>query len=543
MVADMTRRFSGPWRIISASTGLVLVLMSLPANSIDAVLEKAVPVIPVDTRIGSARGPELLIEGDKLKLVFYERLESDEDKWRGGRNATPRGFHQRSELSGEYVIAEDGTVSLPMLGRFAGAGLTQDAFLASLSIPFEGLIDRKGFVNVVAIEHRPIYIVGPVKSPGAFKYEAGMTVLHAMALAGGLLEKEPETWQKVEFGREVERLQRNLDRAKRLMARTTVLQAERDSVPVPQGDLASLAGKAVAASLVGEESWQRNLTTLSRGAQENALRTALSNARTDLASRSDRLGPLDATIAMRAERVKGMTNLADRNVIGRPVLIQAQSELGDSQDRRQQALLDLEGARKRVADSERDLERFRLENGLEVSKAAAVAKREATDTLEEGQGLLDVVKALSAEGGPSDGDLEYEIVRRNSGNPVVLPASPTAVLRPGDLVRLRQPNRGPSNAPVAFRSLPSGGSRPIADLTLGRDIPSALPQANRDRDTTGSLPVLARPDGPVPPPPAAATAGQPTPPRPVSANHPTPPARPDDVKTARSITASGGERR
>ncbi|MCJ2076364.1 SLBB domain-containing protein [Methylobacterium sp. E-016] len=533
MAADTTNRLMTIFRGLTVSTGAVLLFMPLQATGAGVVFEKADPATPIIATRDTIKNINLLHEGDKLRLVFYERLENDEDKWRGGRNAVPRGFHQRSELTGEYVIGEDGTVSLPMLGRFPGAGLTQDAFLASLSMPFEDLIGRKGFVNVVAIEHRPIYIVGPVKNPGAFKFESGMTVLHALALAGGLREKEPEAWQRIEFGREVERLQRNLDRAKRLIARTTVLQAERDDVSVSQGDLASLAGKAGAAALVGEESWQRNLTTMSRGAQENALKTALVNARTDLASRSDRLGPLDATIAMRVERVTGMTNLADRNVIGRPVLIQAQSELGDAQDRRQQALLDLEGARKRVADSERDLERFRLENRLEVSKVASVAKREATDTLDEGQGLLDVVKALSSEHGPSDvdGELEYEIVRRNAGGAVILPVSPTAILLPGDLVRLKQPDRAPSVAPVAFHSVP------------GSEESSVLSQTILGPNTTGSLQsIIARPGAPVLLSPDATKVIQPSPPRPISTVHPSPPARPEDVKAARSIAGNSDNR-
>ena len=38
----------------------------------------------------------------------------------------------------------------------------------------------------VALERQPVYVLGPVKNPGAYKYAPGMTVLHAVALAGGL---------------------------------------------------------------------------------------------------------------------------------------------------------------------------------------------------------------------------------------------------------------------------------------------------------------------------------------------------------------------
>jgi exopolysaccharide production protein ExoF len=424
-------------------------------------------------------------------------------------------------------------------------------------------------VNVTAIEHSPVYIIGPVKNPGAFKYTSGMTVLHALALAGGLKEREAETWQRVEFGREVERLQRTLDRAKRLIARTAVLQSERDGKSVPPDALSSLAGKAVSASLIGEESWQRNLTTMSRAAQEASLRSALNNAKSDLASRSDRLGPLDATIAMRAERVKGMTGLADRNVIGRPVLIQAQSDLGDAQDRRQQALLDLEAARKRVADGERDLERFRLENGLEVGKAASVAKREAADTLDEGQGLLDVVKALTSDKSPSEAHagLTYEIVRKTATGASIVPATPTALLQPGDLIRLRQPDAGaPQPALVPVPEVSGSGEQLL--VTPGR-LPvdaSARPAMPEGGTASAAVPATAaRIDpapaatgsvGKAPTEPARTGAGdgvaQAAPGRgsPVAANHPAPPPRPNryvsvpaDPSDARAVAANGPPRR
>ena len=38
---------------------------------------------------------------------------------------------------------------------------------------------------VVVLNYRPFYILGEVKSPGSYPYVSGMTVVTAVALAGG----------------------------------------------------------------------------------------------------------------------------------------------------------------------------------------------------------------------------------------------------------------------------------------------------------------------------------------------------------------------
>jgi protein involved in polysaccharide export with SLBB domain len=439
---------------------LPLVLSAAPSS---AEPSAAAPGGPV-----SRPGKAVLGEGDKVKLIFYERLETEDDRWKGRQGSVPRGFHQRSELSGEYVV-ENEHVSLPMLGRFKAAGISQDALLTDLTNAFEELIERRGYVSIIGIEHSPIYVVGLVKNPGAFKYEDRMTVLHAVALAGGVREQVAETWQRVEFGREIDRLQKSLDRAKRLMARTTVLQAERDGSQVRQEGLADLVGREKAPALIGDEAWQRKLTVLSRNAQEEVLTAAVGNARSEVRDRADRLAPLDAAIVMRTERVKNLENLAQRNVVGRPVLIQAQAELSETHDRRNQAVVANEAARARLEGAERELARYRIETRAETARAAASAKQETVEALDEGQGQLDAVKALAAykSGSGTDSRMTYEIIRRAPTGTLVLAVSDTATLMPGDLVRLRTGEEAPATAPPASPPSVEGPQAGAQDLANG----------------------------------------------------------------------------
>ena len=102
--------------------------------------------------------------GDKLKLAFYERVDTEEDEW-GRVGSALRGFQQRPELSGEYEVQEDGTVALPLLGSFPVAARTAQEVQSMLAESFESLTGRKGWVTVLSLERPPVYVIGPCIIP------------------------------------------------------------------------------------------------------------------------------------------------------------------------------------------------------------------------------------------------------------------------------------------------------------------------------------------------------------------------------------------
>lgn len=374
-------------------------------------------------------------EGDRLRLAFYEKFDDNEEKWRGHTRSPDAGFHQFSELCGDYVVQDDGSISLPLLGRFNAAGSNRDTLLKELSASFDKLVGRKSFVNVIAVEHQPVYVVGPVKTPGSFKFVQGMTVLHAIALAGGIRVAESETWQRVESRREIDRLQRSLDKVKRLLVRTDVLRAEAGS-PLPEDAVASLVGSRDVALLHSEEGGQRKLTAQSRAATEASLVAAVENAHNDLDARIERLKPLDRLIAIREQREKTISDLVAHSTVARPVLVQTQGELADVQDRKQSALIDADLARSHLAEAERELAKHRLESTVELGRNTSAAERDTADAVSDAQGTLDLVKSLSPKARQEAPT--YEVARRTATGTIVLILPGTAPLNPGDLIRIKQ---------------------------------------------------------------------------------------------------------
>jgi polysaccharide biosynthesis/export protein len=90
------------------------------------------------------------------------------------------------ELTGEFHVNDAGNVAIPLLGAIPARGLTTADLERSIKQRLEEkkiLLDPS--VSVEIIDYRPIFVLGEVNKPGQYPYQPGMTVLTAVAIAGG----------------------------------------------------------------------------------------------------------------------------------------------------------------------------------------------------------------------------------------------------------------------------------------------------------------------------------------------------------------------
>jgi protein involved in polysaccharide export with SLBB domain len=121
----------------------LLVLQAAPAQAVDAAYKLGV--------------------GDKLRVtVFGEK-----------------------DLSGDFDVNDQGLVALPLIGtvRVAGETVQQAETLITQRYGKDYLVNPR--VTVEVLNYRPFYILGEVQKPGSYPYVNGLTVLNAVALAGG----------------------------------------------------------------------------------------------------------------------------------------------------------------------------------------------------------------------------------------------------------------------------------------------------------------------------------------------------------------------
>jgi polysaccharide export outer membrane protein len=111
-----------------------------------------------------ASGAYHLGPGDQVRIITYDE----------------------AQLSNTFTVADDGKIAFPLLGTIQAAGLTPDEFASSITSTLQtGHLVNQPSVSVEVATYRPISVLGEVNHPGQYPYQPGMTMLDAVALAGG----------------------------------------------------------------------------------------------------------------------------------------------------------------------------------------------------------------------------------------------------------------------------------------------------------------------------------------------------------------------
>jgi polysaccharide export outer membrane protein len=97
-----------------------------------------------------------------------------------------------SDITGEYEIDNNGQVSIPLAGHLKAAGATTRQLEKAIASALAKGIVRDPRVNVEIAQYRPYYILGEVKKSGEYPYRNGLTVMDAVASAGGFTYRANE---------------------------------------------------------------------------------------------------------------------------------------------------------------------------------------------------------------------------------------------------------------------------------------------------------------------------------------------------------------
>jgi protein involved in polysaccharide export with SLBB domain len=93
---------------------------------------------------------------------------------------------RHEDLSGEFSLDGEGYFALPLVGEILAGGRTARQVESEVEVALKSggyLVDPQ--VSIEVLNYRPFYIIGEVNQPGSFEYVSGMTVINAVALAGG----------------------------------------------------------------------------------------------------------------------------------------------------------------------------------------------------------------------------------------------------------------------------------------------------------------------------------------------------------------------
>jgi len=98
-------------------------------------------------------------------------------------------FWRDKDMSADVVVRPDGNITLPLLNDIQAAGLTPEQLRERILAEARRYIeDPSPTVVVKEINSRKVFITGQVEKPGPYPISEPTTVLHLIAIAGGLKE-------------------------------------------------------------------------------------------------------------------------------------------------------------------------------------------------------------------------------------------------------------------------------------------------------------------------------------------------------------------
>lgn len=100
-------------------------------------------------------------------------------------------FNQR-DLTDIYQVDGLGRIAFPLVGQIDVGGLTPKQLEQKIAKVLSPDYVRNPHVSVVVLTYRPFYILGEVTKPGSYPYVSGMTMINAVALAGGFTYRADE---------------------------------------------------------------------------------------------------------------------------------------------------------------------------------------------------------------------------------------------------------------------------------------------------------------------------------------------------------------
>lgn len=175
----MKQTISLPIRLAAGIAALAMPLAQAVQAATPAAQAPADPAVPEAAAPQSDAASYRFGPGDRLRIRVY-----NEDT-----------------ISGDYQVDGAGSLSLQLLGSVNAAGLTLPDLVALIQrrLKDEGyMVDPKVAIDV--LNYRPFYVLGEVKQPGSYPYVAGISVLNAIAMAGGYTTRAKQSAIKIMRG-------------------------------------------------------------------------------------------------------------------------------------------------------------------------------------------------------------------------------------------------------------------------------------------------------------------------------------------------------
>ena len=457
----IARRLTKPFLLLAASAIPFFAVVSTNATEIPKTDPVALSSPPGPTALSAPaenlRGDPgndnttTYVIGDHLKIAFFERTDNGDDAI--PMHPASVEYVERVELSGEYIVQENGCVFLPLLGSLAVAAQTPQQVQDHLTALYKKSMGRSAKVSIVLTEREPIYIVGSITKPGTYRYTPGMTVMHAVALSDGLESINSDFSKAAESIREQESLEKSAQHLKILLARQAVFLAERESKqPVVPKRPVELTGETAAQILISKLVNERHTAVAGREAQMNALEATIDAAMKELEVLRGRMTHIEASIKNRSEHFTNLNSMQQRGALSESAMYQARNELSDVEEREDGVKLSIAQTEEKLSQAQHDKMKLEMDSKIELNNELTTIENEIADenlTLLFGERLLGAVGNPGHESALTPHNVSFIINRRTAHGIQRITADAMSLLQAGDLLEIN-----PLHTPAALADKP-----------------------------------------------------------------------------------------
>jgi polysaccharide biosynthesis/export protein ExoF len=294
-------------------------------------------------------------------------------------------------------------------------------------------------VSVLVTERRPIYVLGAGGKSGTFKFSPELTVLHVLALAS--TDERRDVYLQSELVRQGERNAMSLRKLEKSLARAIVLRAERDGgTAKPTAGLMRIAGAEKSGVLLEADLAMRKLTGQLNQSQIDAARGTIATSLREIAEIKQKAAILDENIKVRRQRKDALSTLTDSMSARHFLKNQVAAEVYEVEERRQEAVLSLSQAQRRLEEGERALARLLTNQKLELEKEITATEQDVAEqetAVAGSERLIQELRMQDLQARLAEQTPTFEIVRQTSNGPQRLQADQMTTLKPGDLVQVR----------------------------------------------------------------------------------------------------------
>ena len=396
---------------------------------------------------GQIPGQIVIAYGDRLKISFFENISvSLGDPARAQEAPELGAIFPRMDLSGEYVVDDAGGLDIPRLARSTPLGLGDDTLKAQLGEAFERAFGLPCNVHVSVLDRQSVYVLGGPRGGATIKHTPSLIVLQALAEAGGYQRSTSDPSQAIEAIREAQRLGQAQDRLARVLVRQARLIALRDKI-------ATVALPPVTTALLDEVLPQDAVAALLRDTnvmlamerQAHADQLALGNrlvniANRELVAQNLRLAQIRLLSESKIARLHGLEGLAARGSVPQFKITEATAEVAETVARQEDLRVAVAQAESRLAEAEVARAKVVQAQTSQVELDDASAEQEAAVLRRVIASMRAVVAVLGdVQGGSSGtkaGRPELRILRRGPDGHLLVAASDTTPLMPGDVLQI-----------------------------------------------------------------------------------------------------------